>query len=125
MVTADYLSSEVSVLVGIGDGTFQTAMHYGAGGGTASGAINVSTNGTASTSNTIAFNQLHHKLIVDNMKERNIPAYVGDDYMAIAWPSTPACFDGIENWLLLSATSDPFLRSQMSKSCSFASLLVS
>ena len=30
----------------------------------------------------------HVKLIVDTMKERNIPAYTGDDYYALAWPST-------------------------------------
>ena len=45
-------------------------------------------NGTATATNTSALNTTHIKAICDIMKERNIPAYVGDDYMALAWPST-------------------------------------
>jgi N4-gp56 family major capsid protein len=54
--------------------------------------VTLSTTGTASGTNTAAFNNNHAKDIVDKMKERNIPPYVGDDYMAIAWPSTLRTF---------------------------------
>jgi len=56
--------------------------------GTSSTVITTATNGTASGSNTVAFNTTHLKAIVDFMKERNIPSYAGDDYVAIGWPST-------------------------------------
>lgn len=60
--------------------------------GTSSSAIALTTNGTATATNSIAFNNTHHKAIIDLMKERNIPAYSNDDYMAIAWPSTYRTF---------------------------------
>jgi N4-gp56 family major capsid protein len=56
--------------------------------GTSSTTISLSTNGTATGTNSQAFNTNHVKLIVDTMKERNIPAYSGDDYYALAWPTT-------------------------------------
>jgi N4-gp56 family major capsid protein len=56
--------------------------------GTSSTTITTSVNGTATGTNSQAFNTGHAKLIVDMMKERNIPAYQGDDYYALAWPST-------------------------------------
>lgn len=56
--------------------------------GTSSTTITLSTTGTAVATNSQAFNTGHAKLIVDTMKERNIPAYTGDDYYALAWPST-------------------------------------
>ncbi len=46
------------------------------------------TNGTATATNNAAFTNVYAKLIVDTMKERNIPAYLGDDYYALAWPTT-------------------------------------
>lgn len=61
-------------------------------GGTSTSAVTLTTNGTATLSNVVAFNNQHAKAIVDTMKERNIPAYTGDDYMAIAWPSTLRTF---------------------------------
>ena len=61
--------------------------------GTSTAAIAaLTTNGTAVATNSAAFNTTHHKAIVDLMKERNIPAYANDDYMAIAWPSTYRTF---------------------------------
>lgn len=54
--------------------------------------ITLSTTGTASGTNTVALGANHVKSIVDTMKERNIPPYVGDDYMSIAWPSTLRTF---------------------------------
>jgi N4-gp56 family major capsid protein len=54
--------------------------------------ITLSTTGTASGTNTVALGANHVKSIVDTMKERNIPPYVGDDYMSISWPSTLRTF---------------------------------
>lgn len=52
----------------------------------------LSTGGTCTTTNSQAFNNTHAKLIVDIMKEANVPAYTADDYYAIAWPSTLRTF---------------------------------
>ena len=56
--------------------------------GTSTTALTLTTNGTATLTNNVAFQKEHVKLIVDTMKERNIPAYTGDDYYSLAWPST-------------------------------------
>ena len=56
--------------------------------GTSTTSLSLTTNGSATGTNNIAFSNNHAKLVVDLMKERNIPAYVGDDYYAIAWPTT-------------------------------------
>lgn len=56
--------------------------------GTSTSTLTLTTNGTATATNNIAFSNAHAKLVVDLMKERNIPAYTNDDYVAIAWPST-------------------------------------
>jgi len=61
-------------------------------GGTATDAVTLTLNGTATATNNVAFNKDHAKAIVDLMKERNIPPYMGDDYMAIAWPTTLRTF---------------------------------
>jgi N4-gp56 family major capsid protein len=57
-------------------------------GGNSTTALTLTTNGVCAVNNNIALQKEHVKLIVDTMKERNIPAYTGDDYYAIAWPST-------------------------------------
>ena len=54
--------------------------------------VGFTTNGTASGTNSVAFNNAHAKAIVDYMKERNIPAYIADDYYALAWPTTLRTF---------------------------------
>ena len=64
--------------------------------GTSSTTITLSTTGTANGTNSQAFNTTHHKKIIDTMKERNIPAYSGDDYYALAWPTT---YRGIKDQL--------------------------
>lgn len=56
--------------------------------GTATNAVTLTTNGTATLTNNVAFGKDHVKAVVDTMKERNIPPYMGDDYYAIAWPTT-------------------------------------
>jgi len=61
-------------------------------GGSSAAAITLYTNGTVTGTNNIAFNNSHAKAIVDAMKERNIPAYIADDYYAIAWPTTLRTF---------------------------------
>jgi len=60
--------------------------------GTATDGIVTTTDGTATATNTVAFNNTHAKLIVDDMKERNIPPYINDDYYALSWPSTLRTF---------------------------------
>lgn len=59
-----------------------------ASGGSNTSSITLFTNGTVTGTNSIAYNNGHAKSIVDLMKERNIPAYLGDDYYALAWPTT-------------------------------------
>ena len=56
--------------------------------GTGTSSVTLTTNGTSTVTNSIAFAKEHAKSLVDQMKERNIPAYLGDDYYALAWPST-------------------------------------
>lgn len=60
--------------------------------GTASDGVVETTDGTATATNSAAFTNTHAKLIVDSMKERDIPPYVNDDYYAIAWPTTLRTF---------------------------------
>lgn len=54
---------------------------------TSTTAVTLTTNGTATVTNKVAFKKRHVGLVVDVLKERNIPPYVEDDYYAIAWPS--------------------------------------
>lgn len=60
--------------------------------GTDTAAITLFTNGTVTGTNNVAYNNAHAKSVVDLMKERNIPAYLGDDYYALAWPTTLRAF---------------------------------
>jgi N4-gp56 family major capsid protein len=57
-------------------------------GGTSTTALTLTTNGTATATNNVVFTKDHAKLAVDVMKERNIPAFEGNDYFALGWPST-------------------------------------
>jgi len=56
--------------------------------GTDTAAVTLTTNGTCSTTNNVAFGKGHVGAIVDTMKERNIPPYSGEDYYAISHPSS-------------------------------------
>lgn len=56
--------------------------------GTATDSVVLTTNGTATATNNVAMGKGHVKAIVDLMKERNIPPYIADDYVSIAWPTT-------------------------------------
>jgi N4-gp56 family major capsid protein len=57
-------------------------------GGNSANAIVLYTNGTVTGTNNIAYSNAHAKAICDAMKERNIPAYIADDYYALGWPTT-------------------------------------
>src|SRR5262249_25494760 len=61
-------------------------------GGTSASAVTLYTNGTVTGTNSVAYNNSHAKAITDVMKERNIPAYIADDYYALAWPTTLRTF---------------------------------
>ena len=62
---------------------------YGSGStGTDTTAITLTTNGTATLTNSVNLHKNHIKSIVDAMKERNIPPYMMDEYFGIAWPTT-------------------------------------
>lgn len=56
--------------------------------------VTLATNGTPSETNTIALDKEHIGPIVDVMKERNIPPYIGDDYYCLSHPTT---FRGMKN----------------------------
>lgn len=55
---------------------------------TATDAGTLYTNGTATGTNAVALGKNHVKVIVDTMKELNIPPYMADDYMSVAHPTT-------------------------------------
>jgi len=66
-------------------------------GGSSATALTLTTNSVCALTNSIALGNNHVKALVDIMKERNIPAYTGDDYYALAWPTTFRAFkDDIE-----------------------------
>lgn len=56
------------------------------------GAGVLTTNGTATATNSSAFSTVYHKNIMDTMRERNIAPYSGDDYFALSWPTTLRTF---------------------------------
>jgi N4-gp56 family major capsid protein len=66
----------------------QTLLRVVASSGTDTTAVTLTTNGTATVTNTVNLHKNHIKSIVDTMKERNIPPYMGDEYFGIAWPTT-------------------------------------
>lgn len=55
---------------------------------TATDAGTLYTNGTATGTNSVALGKNHVKVLVDTMKERNIPPYLQEDYFAIGRPTT-------------------------------------
>jgi N4-gp56 family major capsid protein len=61
-------------------------------GGTSTSAVTLTTNGATATTNNVALRKDHVKAIGDTMSERNIPPYMGDDYMAISHVSTLRTF---------------------------------
>jgi N4-gp56 family major capsid protein len=65
-----------------------TALRAEPSSGTSTTAINLDTNGVASQTNNVALGTGHVKAIVDTAKERNIPPYTADDYVAVSHPTT-------------------------------------
>lgn len=66
----------------------QTPLRVVAAGGTDTAAVTLTTNGTATLTNTVNLHKGHIKSIVDTMKTRNIPPYSGDEYFGIAAVTT-------------------------------------
>ena len=56
--------------------------------GTSTTSLSLTTTGTCTTTNQVAMGKAHVKLVVDIMKERDIPTFENDDYYCVAWPST-------------------------------------
>lgn len=56
--------------------------------GTSTTSVDFTTNSAANTTNNVELGTGHVKAIVDYMKERNIPAFMGDDYVCISHPTT-------------------------------------
>ncbi len=56
--------------------------------GNSATAITLETGGTATATNDLAMNNVHVKLISDQMKERNIPTFADGNYRCIGRPST-------------------------------------
>lgn len=71
---------------------FQTPLRVAPTGGTSSTSVTLTTNSATATTNNTPMTNDHAKAIADLMKERNIPAYDGDDYIAIAHPTTLRTF---------------------------------
>jgi N4-gp56 family major capsid protein len=67
---------------------FQTPLRVVATGGTSATSVTLTTNSTVGSTNNVGLQGDHIKAIVDIMKERNIPAFDGDDYGAISHPTT-------------------------------------
>lgn len=65
---------------------------------TSASAITFTTTGTPSGAPTNAFSDSHSKVIADEMVERDIPTFDGNNYMAIARPATLRAFkDNLES----------------------------
>lgn len=60
--------------------------------GSSTSAVTLTTNGTATLTNSVAYGLDHGRAVVDLMKERDIPPYVGDDYYALSHPTTYRTF---------------------------------
>ena len=65
-----------------------TLLRYTQNGNATTGTYVLVTTGTATTTATRVWDQGDSRAMADLMKERNIPPYVGDDYYAIAWPTS-------------------------------------
>lgn len=70
------------------DGFNSTPLRVAPTGGTSTSLVTLTTNGTCTTTNNVALGKDHIKAIVDEMKERKIPVYEGNDYASIARPAT-------------------------------------
>lgn len=71
---------------------FQTPLRVAPTSGTSTTAVTLTTNNATATTNNVELGTGHVKAISDLMKDRNIPAYTGDDYAAITHASTMRTF---------------------------------
>ena len=67
---------------------FQTKLRAAPTGGTATDSVTITESGTTGITNNVAMGNDHVKAIIDEMKERNIPAFEGDDYACVTHPTT-------------------------------------
>lgn len=63
-------------------------------GGTSTTAVTLVEDGTPTITNNVALGKDHVKAIVDEMKERNIPVWQGNDYLSVG---RPTAFRGLKN----------------------------
>jgi N4-gp56 family major capsid protein len=56
--------------------------------GTSTTSVTITENASTATTNNVALGTGHVKAIVDDMRERNIPGFADDDYVAISHPTT-------------------------------------
>jgi N4-gp56 family major capsid protein len=66
----------------------KTPLRAIAASGTSTNSITLYTNGTVTGTNNVAMGKDHIKVIVDTLKERNIPPYVNDDYLSVGHPTS-------------------------------------
>lgn len=67
-------------------------------GGNDTQALTLTTNGATAITNNIAFGNLHCKTVADIMAERDVPTFDGNNYMAVARPTTLRAFkDDLES----------------------------
>jgi len=67
-------------------------LRYAPSSGTSTVAVTATENGATATTNNVAMGTGHVKAIVDDMQERNIPGFAGDDYVCITRPRTLRSF---------------------------------
>lgn len=70
----------------------RTPLRIAPTGGNSTTSITLSTTGATAITNNVPLGTGHIKATSDMMKERNIPAYMGDDYFCIAAPTTYRTF---------------------------------
>jgi N4-gp56 family major capsid protein len=56
--------------------------------GTSTTSVTITENASTATTNNVALGTGHVKAIVDEMRERNVPGFAEDDYVAISHPTT-------------------------------------
>lgn len=56
--------------------------------GTDTAAVTLYTNGTATQTNSVEMSKEHVKAMIDEIKERDVEPFLGDDYLSISHPST-------------------------------------
>jgi N4-gp56 family major capsid protein len=70
----------------------RTPLRVAPTGGTSTTAVTLTTNSATGTTNNVALGTGHIKAISDLMRERNMPGFDGDDYVALSHPTTYRSF---------------------------------